>query len=273
MVDAGHEAGSTKKESAGFGGIAAVHHAVDVLKVISTAREPLGVSEIARRLGLHKSTVSRLLRTLEQHQIVARDAAHGRITLGAGLIALVNPLLGTVEINRLALPIMRNLANDTGETVGIALWDGQQPVMSEQVIGTQAVVHSIWPGKAVPTHATAAGKIFVASLPPEGIASVLRQPLPRYTDRTITDPDAFLAHCAGCRERGFSLNDQENDLESCGAAAPVYDYRGEVVAALCFAVPKHRFDESAQKKLAAMIVGGARELSNLLGWRTPPAAG
>lgn len=255
-----------------FGGISAVHHAVEVLKTISGAKEPLGVNEIARRLGLHKSTVSRLLRTLELHQFVSREAAHGRITLGVGLIALVNPMLGSVELSRLAMPILQSLATLSGETVGLALWDGRQPVMSEQVIGTQAVVHSIWLGKAVPTHATAAGKIFVGYLPPDAVAPVFETPLHRFTARTITDPEVFRRHCAECRARGYALNDQENDLESCGVAAPVFDYRGEIVAVLSYAVPKLRFDEEAQVRLAGFITGGAKELSNMLGWRKPAEA-
>ncbi|MDN5927579.1 MAG: IclR family transcriptional regulator [Hyphomicrobiales bacterium] len=252
---------AAKKNS--FPGIASVNHAIWVLIELPPTGGSIGVNELARRTGLHKSTVSRLLSTLEAYQFVQRDQENRRVRLGIGLVALVMPLLGGLDIMRAGKPVLADLAIKTGETALLALWNGREAVIVDQVIGPQAIVHYAWPGKTAPAHTTALGKIFLAYL-----QIPLNEPsleLKRMTEYTKTDAEALAADIRLCRERGYAINDQENELESCGIAAPVYDFRENIVASLSLAVPKHRFDEKIRVLLAGHILAAARNLSQQLG--------
>lgn len=250
----------------GFQSIAAVDHALALLKTLATSAEPLGVNELARRIGLHKSTVSRLLRTLEGHHFIQRDASHGRISLGLGVVALAGPMLGAMDVIAIGRPVLERIASTTGETVSLALWNGREAVMVEQVLGTRTVVHYTWRGKAVSAHSTAVGKVFLAFLPENEVRAILAAPLERYTEYTIVDPVKIQAEISRIRGAGFALNVEENELESCGVAAAAYDFHGKVATVLNIAIPKYRFDEEQQRRLAEIVVEGARELSGKLGY-------
>lgn len=252
--------------------IASVSTAIAVLKALPTDGTHVGVNELARQLGLHKSKVSRLLATLERHDFIDRDPRSGRVALGMGLIVLASPMLGRLDVAKLAKPVLDAIATETGETAFIALWSGQEAVMVEQTVGTRAVVHYSWPGKSVPAHTTAAGKVFLAFLPAPATDRALEGRLRRCTPATITTRAALAADLVRIRSRGFALNDEENERESCGIAAPVRNYRGDVVAALTLAVPKHRFAAQLEKVPAA-VTRAAQEVSRRLGWKPGPGAG
>ena len=246
-------------------GVAAVHHAIALLKALPSNGASIGVNEVARRIGLHKSTVSRLVTTLGQHDFVARNTEGNGITLGMGLIALASPLLGKLDASKLAKPLLDLVARETGETCILALWSGTEAVMAEQTLGSRAVVHYAWPGKCVPAHTTAAGKVFIAHLP-SALENVIARGLPRQTRFSVTDPARLRRELVQIRSRGYAVNDQENELESCGVAAIVRNLRGEPCAALTVAVPKHRFRPDQREAIADVVTRAARDLSRRLGY-------
>jgi DNA-binding IclR family transcriptional regulator len=182
-----------------------VDHAVLLLKLLAESAEPLGVNELSRRLGVHKSTASRLLRTLERHHLVRRDANDGKISLGPGVVALAGPMLGEMDAIAVGRPIVEALAQQTGETVSLGIWNGREAVIAEQVLGTRNVV-SYTRGRAVPAHSTAVGKTFLAFLPDAAVRPVLEGPLPRLTEFTIVDRAALEAEISQIRRQGYALN-------------------------------------------------------------------
>ncbi|MCC7280782.1 MAG: IclR family transcriptional regulator [Acetobacteraceae bacterium] len=251
------------------GGIAAVQSALAVLKALPADGTTIGVNELARRLGLHKSKVSRLLATMQPHDFVQRDAETGQVSLGLGLVLLASPLLGRLDIAKLARPSLNAIARETGETALLAQWCGREVVMVDQTIGTRAIVHYSWPGKSVLAHATAAGKVLLAFLSPDERERALAAPLVRRTRFTITDPRRLRSELARVARLGFAQNDEEHELESCGVAAPVRNFRGEVVAAVTLALPKTRFDPQAARVRGA-VARAAEEVSRRLGWSPEP---
>jgi DNA-binding IclR family transcriptional regulator len=251
-----------------FSHVAAVTHAITLLKALPTNGETIGVNELARRVGLHKSTVSRLLSTLGEHEFVERHPDNGSINLGIGLLAMVSPLLGRLDAVKAAKPILDIVAEETGETASLALWSGHEAVMMEQTLGARAVMHYAWPGKCVPAHTTAVGKVFLAHLPPAALDKVLTAGLKRHTSFSITDPARLRRELERIRARGFADNDQENELESCGIASIIRNFRGEPAAALTVAVPKHRFEPHQKKVIIASVLAGAEKLSRRLGFAT-----
>lgn len=257
--------GANEIDADGIPGVAAVHHAIALLKALPPDGRAIGVSELARRIGLHKSTVSRLVATLSRHDFVERQNGNGGVQLGMGLVAVVSPLFGRLDVSRIAKPILDTIAAETGETANLALWRGTEAVMADQTLGSRAVVHYAWPGKCVPAHTTAAGKAFLAHLPPDALDKILAGGLKHYTPFSITDPAELRRELETVRRRGFAVNDEENELESCGVASVVRDFRGEVCAVLTVAGPKHRFEPSQRDAIATVVLRSAGELSRRLG--------
>ena len=208
------------------GSVSTVEHAIAVLQALSTKDTAPGVNEIARRIGLHKSTVSRILATLERHGFVERNADNGRIALGMGLVTLVSPLLANLDVVKAGRPILDRLAAEIGETVSLSIWSGNEMVMVEQTLGASTVAHIARHGGRVPGHCTAGGKAFLANLPNDELEAFLRGELAQYTRNTITDPEALRRQLHDIRTKGYAINDQEHDLESCGVAACVRNARG-----------------------------------------------
>jgi DNA-binding IclR family transcriptional regulator len=248
-------------------GVSTVENAIAVLKALPTKEPALGVNEIARRVKLHKSTVSRILATLERHGFIQRNADNGRVSLGFGLITLVSPLLANLDVVKIGGPLLDRLVVECGESVSLSMWSGSEVVMVAQTIGDRAVTHVARHGGRVPGHCTAGGKALLANLPKQELESFLANDLRRYTPNTITDREQLLHQLGEIRTRGYAINDQEHDLESCGIAACVRNARGAVIAVLSAAVPKHRFLEHNQAQLIEIIMRYAIELSARMGYR------
>src|SRR6185503_10277750 len=165
--------------------VLSVRHAVEILRCLASDPPLVGVSEIASVVGLHKSSVSRMIATLEEADLVERDAESRRIRLGRGLLGLVAPLLPAVRAVDAALPQLVDLAQRCGETISISVWDGAGAVNLEQVLGARAVKHYAARGSRNPAHATASGKLLLAFASAATVERVLSRDLRRFTPRTI----------------------------------------------------------------------------------------
>jgi len=269
-IVAGEGGRASGGRKAGGPDVAAVSHAIGILKIIGQSRDVLGVNELARRVGLHKSTVSRLLATLERHGFVDRDPDLGRFSLGVELVALAGPFLANLDVVRASRKILARTADETGETVFIGTWNGRDVILIERAMGERAVAHYASPGTAMPAHASAAGKIFLSGLSRPALDAILAGELTTYTPLTVTDPVQLREELEEIRSLGFAIMDQEYQLESCGIAAPIRDFRGDIIAVLSIAIPKHRFDARQQRNLAVIVVRNAAELSRSLGYVPSP---
>ncbi len=220
--------------------VRAVRHAIEILTAFSAAEPLLGVSELARRIGIHKSSISRLLATLEEARLVERDAATGRFRLGVGVIALASPLLSNLRVAEVARPYLEALAQRSAETISLSIWDGEEAISVEQALGASAVKHYAPPGRRNPAHCTATGKAFLAHAAPEEIERILARPLESFTGRTIVDRAALLRELEEIRTRGYAINEGEFVADVGAVACPVRGMRGEVVAVVTAPVPMFR---------------------------------
>lgn len=249
--------------------IAAVQHAVAVLRAFSAAEPLLGVNEIARRVSLHKSTVSRILATLEDAHLVERDIASGRFGLGPGIVALAGPLLANLNVREVAQPYLQQLAQDTGESVSLSIWNHGEAVNVDQVMGPGLIQHIAPIGSRSPAHSTATGKTFLAYAPSEEVRAILARGFTRFTSRTITDATALLAELDRIRSRGYALNDRELSENLIAAAAPVRDHRGQVVAAVGVSAPAFDDIQARLERFAALSKATAASISRRLGYADP----
>lgn len=243
------------------GTVGAVEHAIAILHCLSGSPEPLGINEIARRIGLHKSSISRLVATLVVARLVERDAASARIKLGPGLVLLAAPVLAELHIKDLVRPALEELAARSGETASYNMWDGSDAVTIEQVPGPGAVRIFSEPGRRDPGHCTACGKILLAHESAEAIDAYCGAALERFNERTIVDPAALRQELTTSRQRGYALNFGELDSEISAISAVTHDARGKVVGSITVTVPSYRFTPERQEELIAMVVDTARRVS------------
>ncbi len=247
--------------------VAAVKHAIGVLRCISEVGEPIGVNEIARRVGLHKSSISRLVATLAEERFVERDPLTERIKLGTGLVALAAPVLLELEIKSVVRPALEALANAALETASYSVWDGADAVCVEQAVGPRTVRTFSEPGRRDPGHCTAAGKMLLAHQSAKSIDAYCAAGLKRFNDKTITDPEVLRCELDLARERGYAVNWGELDGDVGALSAAVWDRRGHVAGTVTLTVPIYRFGTDRHDELIALILGAAREISQNLGHR------
>src|SRR5215207_5373623 len=140
--------------------VQSVHRAISILQVLALG--PAGVTDIATELGVHKSTVFRLLATLEARGLVEQHTERGRYRLGYGVVQLAAGATKSDDLSLLSRPICRQLAETVHETVNVAVHDGTAVVSIDQVLGSPTITTHNWVGQRAPLHATSAGKVFLA---------------------------------------------------------------------------------------------------------------
>jgi DNA-binding IclR family transcriptional regulator len=245
--------------------VQAVAHVAEVLRCISKAPRPIGVNEVARRVGLDKSSVSRLIATLERQRFVERVDGTTGIRLGFGLIALVAPLVADLGISTIARPQLELLARESEETVNLSIWDGRESVSVVQALGTNAITHYAMPGQRNPAHCTASGKILLAFAPEHEIEAILSGPLERYTEKTVTDPAVLRQQLKRIRATGHAINYGEFASDVGAVAAVVRDVDDRALGSLTITVPMYRFGPRRKDEILAMVRVAAARLSGQLG--------
>jgi DNA-binding IclR family transcriptional regulator len=244
--------------------IGAVEHAIDLLRCLSEATSAVGVNDIARRIGLHKSSVSRIAKTLENVQLIERDSATGRLSLGVGIVTLAAPALARFQVRDVIRPLLSRLAAQTGETFSFSVWDGREAVSIEQAPGSNAVRAFSTPGHRNPGHATAAGKVLLAHMGEAAIEEYCAKPLHRFTERTITDARSLKAELARCRKQLCAINTGEFECDVGAVSAIVFDRQSRVFGAVTATAPLYRFAQTRRTELAKAVVQCAAELSGRL---------
>lgn len=224
------------------------------------------LDELADDIGVHKSTVLRLLRTLESHHFVRRDGIR-YYKLGSALFDLANQALEDLDIRRAAKPALAELNARTGHTVHLAIYEDGEVVYIDKYEGRHSVRMYSRVGKRAPLHCTAVGKVLVAAFPEprrtEVAEAISYVPM---TSRTITGAPRYLAELDRVARRGFALDDAEHeDFIHC-VAAPIHGAQGEVLAAVSMSVPKVLLDLDGLLALAPEIVSAANDVSVHNGW-------
>lgn len=240
--------------------VQSVDRAISILQVLAR-HGTASVTEIAGELGLHKSTVFRLLATLDARGLVEKNAERGRYQLGYGVVQLAAGATRTGGLSLLGLPLCRELAETVGETVNVAVRDGRWVLSVDQVIGAAAVTTVNWVGQRGPMHATSAGKVFLAHMPPDQVDAVLGEDLERYTPHTVVDPVVLREQLGLVRDRGFASTSEEHERGLAAVAAPIRSLDGGVVAAVTVSGPTFRVNEDTIPGLAKHVMAAADEIS------------
>ncbi len=249
-------------------GVQSVDRALTVLAILARCGES-GVTDLARELGVHKSTVFRLVATLEAHGMVEQHEERGKYRLGVGVLRLAGSTSARLDVVQEARPITRALAAETGETVNIAILSEQSALYIDQAAGDSALQPHNWVGRRIPLHATSNGKVLLSELDPEELSARVPR-LPAYTAATTTSRKRLRDELTQVRELGYAVAVDELEVGLTAVAAPIRDAHGDLVASLSVSGPSFRLESERIEALAPRVVQAATGVSGRLGAASPP---
>jgi IclR family acetate operon transcriptional repressor len=240
-------------------GVASVARALSLLDALADSDRPLGVSELARQIGVNASTASRLLATLEQTGYVERTA-RGPYRLGLKLVRLSEHVLAGIDLRERARPWLQWLAGETGETATLSVPGPTEAVTVDFVSSPRSVASMARLGRPSVPHATAAGKVMLAF----GQARA-PTPLTAYTENTITDVKVLEAELQQVRQAGLGQAVAEREPDLAALAVPVFGRERQLVAILGLQGPTSRVPGAEREALAAALRRAADEVATALG--------
>lgn len=260
---------STEPAPADQATVHSVRHALRLLCAFDTAESELGVSELARRLGLSKSTVHRLLATLRDEGFVEQNPATARYGLGLRLLELGTQAANRLQLHESATAFLEDLHAKTGETAHVAVRDGRDVIYVQRREGPRTLRLFDVVGRRNHAHCTSTGKVLLAALSARQLSAVLDGvELETHTEHTITDLEQLRAELDWVRQRGYALNINETERGVASVAAPIRGADARVVAAISVAGPAERFRGAPARELAAATIEAARGISERLGYPT-----
>lgn len=243
--------------------VQSVDRAAQILEMLSDEPQ-LTISEISRRLQVHRSTAFRLLGTLEHHDLVEQDGSRGAYRLGFALLRMANSVTQRLDFSREAQACCDALAQELSETVNLAILDAGYAVTITQTVGDRMVgVARQYVGQRGPLHATSTGKMLLAHAGEPELERLVSRGLESFTGMTISDPEVLRAELEAIRGRGWSSAVAEWEEGINALAVPVRDAAGEVIAALSTTAPAFRLPESRFAELAEVLRGQADSLGLL----------
>lgn len=236
---------------------------------------PAGVSELAARTDLPKSTVSRLLTTLNEIGAVEQSETLGTYSLGELLLHLSAAASPGRNLVSIARPQLAELVQLVGEAAGIGVLDGREVYYLDQVDGDHQVQVRDWTGESVDAHVVSAGLVLLAYATSDVREAFLAEPLRRWTDHSVTDPALVRQRLDDVRRSGFAWVFEEMSDGLNSVAAPVFNPSGTVIAAVSAHGPSYRFPSpGTSATIAAHVVGAAQRVTDRLAGRRPaPTAG
>lgn len=235
--------------------------------LIELSEGPLSISELGRRLDVHRTTSLRLLRTLEQEHFVRRTP-DGHYRLGPRMATVAHAAFAGMDVRDVAAPHLRDLGVASGHTVHLGALDAAQVVYLDKVESRQAVRMYSHVGAFVPVHATAMGKVLLADLPNAERDAILgATPFTRCTANTHTTREELDNDLRLIVDRGWALDDQEHESFIHCVAAPIRAAAGRTVAAVSVSVPTMLLDQDGLLDLVPALTQSAGAISAELGWR------
>jgi DNA-binding IclR family transcriptional regulator len=252
--------------------VRAVERALDVLMCFNQQTPELSMTQIADQIGIHKSTVHRLLATLEKNRFVQRDPITGTYRLGIRLLQMAYLTLEQNDLHRLAAPYMRELNEKYQENIHLAILDDADMVFLSILESPQRVKLAAAIGQRLPAFATASGKSMLAFLPDEKVRQILERGMPRYTPHTPASVEAYFDALHQIKRSGFALSEREYEEEINAVAVPIFDAGSQPLASLAVAGPAYRLTHEQMLAIGPELLEIAKKIGRELVMVTSPVS-
>ena len=241
---------------------------LEVLSVVSSSDQPVGITEISRRLNLAKGSVARIVATLAEKNCLVREANTKKYSLGMKMWELGHRALVGLDLRSIARPIMSKLHVATGDTVHLSILStGGEIVLLDKLDSTKGVRPDVRLGTHLPPYCVSAGKAVLAFSSKNEVDRILSNKLHQYTKNTIVKKSMLYEVFKGIREQGVAVNDGEYRDDVSGVAAPILDHAGIAVAAVGISIPVPQMKSEIVDELAPQVLNCARQISSALGYR------
>ncbi len=252
--------------------VQSIERVFDILELLSKEQNGLQLTEIGRRLDLHKSTVYRLLAVLRKRGYIEKSESTNRYRIGAGFIELSSMYLNNVELKTEAEPYLRKLSQMTKETVFLAMIQDTEVVYLDKFEQFSSLRKYSVIGQRRPIYCTSLGKAMIMHRSEEEIVKLFEGAVfERFTEKTIPDVPALLVELEKCRARGWTMDDEEYEPGVQCIGAPLFDYRGTAIAAISVVWSMYNSKVNPEE-LAGYVVDIASGISKRLGYSEKRAA-
>lgn len=246
--------------------IGSVAKALDILTLFSKAHPVLPLAEISRRLDMPKSTAHHLLTTLASYGFI-EQTDEGAYALGRSIIPLTQHVLVNVELRDRAAPLLRTLADSCEESVYLTVRDGDRVLYIYAIESSQRLLARTAVGDRAPLYCTSVGKAVLAFLPSDEAERLFSaEPPAAYTRYTFTDTESLRGELETTRQRGYSVDNQEHELNTFCVGAPIFEANGRVIGACSVSGTDPQIVGARLSSLAEHVVGTAQEISRRMGY-------
>ena len=240
-----------------------------ILDLLADAKEEMGATDLAMKLQLHKSTVHRLLVSLERNHFVEKNRETAKYKLGWRLFELGMLAVSRVDLYSLSRPCLESLVKKTCETAHLGIRSGTELISIVSVEADRNLRLPTTVGRRSPLYCTSQGKAILAFSPPEVASEIIHSiQFKPFTRRTITRKSSLMEELERIRNCGYAIDNEELEEDLRCIGAPVFNHAGEVIAALSIAGPIYRVGGGNLPKLTEAVLQAARQLSMSLGYRS-----
>ncbi|MBT8409282.1 MAG: IclR family transcriptional regulator [Alphaproteobacteria bacterium] len=246
--------------------LSSVTTAIHLLKTFTEEDQELGISEIAKRLDVAKSTVHRLAGALLEEGLLQQNPETGRYGLGVGLFSLGSLVRARLDVTIESKHVLSALREQIKENVRLAVLERDSVVFLHDFEGPQTLRLRSATGQLRPAFCTAEGLCLISGLRQPQIDQFLAYPRFERAPNTTTDEDAFLARVRQVKRRGYAFEDEECDEGTRCVAAPIFNAEGRIVASVGVAGPRARIKKNQIPKIAPIVVEAASEISQRMGF-------
>jgi len=243
--------------------VAGIVRVMQIIESLAASPDGRSVRDLSRAIGCGKGTISKMLGTLERRPYVRRDAASARFSLTWRLLALAFGHADQAGMPRVFLPVLQQLADETDELIQLAVVDGDQVLIVAKAEGRGQTIRLLpLVGLWAPLHATAAGKLWLSTLPAREVSRVLGRRLHPVAPKTITSPDTLRRELGRVRDAGYALADEELAEGGRAIAAPI-TRDGAMVGAVALSGPAYRLSLDRLHALAPRVIEAAARLASI----------
>lgn len=248
--------------------IQSVMRATDIMELFLGQQKELSVKEISEGLGLSKSTVHGIIKTLVYKGYLYQSGENAKYQLGMKLFELGNVVGIQLDITEISRPIIKKLGDQLGETIHLVAYVQGEAVYVEKLDGSHSLRIYSQVGKRAPLHCTGVGKAILAFLPAEEREEIIDQlSMERYTIKTVVDKEELKKQLAEVRRHLFAMDDEEIEIGLKCVASPIFNHQGKVVASISCATPTVRFSNDRQQAIIQGIKEAAEAISAAIGYR------
>jgi IclR family transcriptional regulator, KDG regulon repressor len=246
--------------------VRAVDRALDILLCFTREEPARSLTQIAESIRMSKTTVHRLLATLENKRFITRDKVTGFYRLGFRFIEMASLVLQDVELHRWALPYLQRLSTEFGETVDLSILDGSHVIYLEVIESPQRVKLAAAVGQRLPAFYTASGKALLAYLPEEMVEKIIADNLAESSDNESASIPDRIANLRATAERGYAISEQEYEEDINAVAAPIFDKDHHPIASIAIVGPSFRLTKDRLPALGESLRRISQEISSEVGF-------